>query len=428
MANTVVDYMDDDLVDIDDEIAGLIEQEMRQQQDSLQLVASSSIVPLSVQQALGSVLSLLIVEGYPGRRYHAGIKIADDVENLAITRAKRLFGAEHANVQPHMGTHANLSVYLATLKPGDTVLAMSLDGGGHLTHGHKLSQSGQLYTFIHFGLDRKTELVNYDEVQMLAKKHRPKMIVIGSSSYSRLWDWEKLRCIADEVSATLLADIAHLSGLIAGQAIPSPVPYADFLTSSCYKTLCGSKGGFILCKSKFQKSVDRGIFPGTISGSQMNNIAAKAVAFKIAMKPEFVVLQRQNIKNARALAQNLQMSGFRIVSGGTDNHRFLVDLRNKGVTGNKAQEVLEDVGILTNKNLIPYDTESPDTTSGLRFGLTSLTCRGMGEEEMNIIAKMINTALENGKEKEVLTKLREQARELCQQFPIPNYSGRMGLT
>ncbi len=420
-------YMNNDLAYEDEELARLVEQEMRQRQESLQLIAADSLKPVSIIQAQGSIFSVVAAEGYPGRRYHAGNKVTDILENLAIERAKQLFGAEHANVQPHSGTNANLAVYLGVLKPSDTVLAMSLREGGHLSHGYQLNASGQYYNFVFFGLNRETELVDYDEVLELARKHRPKMIVIGSSSYSRLWDWERLRLIADEVSAMLLADIAHISGLIAGKAIPSPVPYADFVTSTCYKTLCGGKGGFILCKGKFAKAIDRGVFPGTTSGVLMNNVAAKAVAFKRAMTPEFAALQRHIIKNAQALAKNLQAEDFRIVSGGTDNHRFLVDVRNKGIKGNKAEKVLEEAGIITNRNLIPYDPERPDVTSGLRLGPVEPSGRGMEEEEMHLIARMVSEALDNCENTEVLAKLREEVRELCQRFPLPSYSEKGAL-
>lgn len=420
-------YMNNDLADEDEEVARLVEQEMRQQQESLQLIAADSAKPISILQALGSILTVVAAEGYPGRRYHAGTKIVDAIENLAIERAKQLYGAEHANVQPHSGNHANVAVYLGVLKPGDTVLAMNLREGGHLSHGYELHASGQYYKFVFFGLNPQTELVDYDEVEKLAKEYRPKMLVIGSSSYSRLWDWERLRAIADGVSAMLHADIAHISGLIATKVIPSPIPYADFVTSTCYKTLCGGKGGFILCKDKFKKAVDKGIFPGSTSGVLMNNVAAKAVAFKIAMTPEFVALQRQIIKNAQALAKNLQAEGFRIVSGGTDNHRFLVDLRNKNIKGKKAEKVLEEAGVITNRNLVPYDPERPDVTSGLRLGPVEPTGRGMEEEEMQIIAKFISRAINSSEDEAALAKLREEVRELCLRFPLPNYSEKGGL-
>ncbi len=415
-------YMNNDLAHEDEEVARLVEQEVRQQQESLQLIAADSAKPISILQAQGSVFSVVATEGYPGRRYHAGNKVTDILENLAIERAKQLFGAEHANVQPHSGTNANLAVYLGVLKPGDTALAMSLPEGGHLSHGYGLNASGQHYNFVFFGLNRETELVDYNEVLELARRHHPKLIVIGSSSYSRLWDWERLRAIADEVSALLFADMAHICGLVAGKVIPSPVPYADIVTSTCYKTLCGGKGGFILCKDKFARVIDRGVFPGITSGVMMNSVAAKAVAFKIAMTPQFVALQRQIIKNAQALAKNLQAEGFRIVSGGTDNHRFLVDLRNKGIKGNKAEKVLQEAGIITNRNLIPYDPERPKVTSGLRLGSVEPTGRGMEEGEMQFIAKFISRAISISEDKEALEKLREEVREFCLQFPLPVYN------
>ncbi len=422
-----VTYMNSSLAHVDEEVARLAEQEMRLQEDSLRLIAPCSLRPLSILQAMGSIFALTGAEGYPGRRFHAGNKVGDILENLAIERAKQLFGAEHANVQPHSGTSANLAVYLAVLKPGDTALAMSLSEGGHLSHGHKLSQSGLYYNFVSFGLNRETELVDYDEVRELARKHRPKLIVIGSSSYSRLWDWQKLRSIADEVSAILHVDMAHISGLIAGKAIPSPVPYADFASSSCCKTISGGQGGFILCKGEFAKALDKAVFPGVQSSVVMTSIAAKAVMFKIAMTPEFAALQHQIIKNTQALAKDLQARGFRIVSGGTDNHRFLVDLRNKGITGNKAEEALENAGILTNRNLVPYDPERPDVTSGIRLGAAEPTGRGMEVEEMRLVVKMVSKVLGSCESIEVLEKIREEVKELCQRFPRPRYSGPCGI-
>jgi len=409
------------LIHEDETLARIIQQETERQQTTLSLVASESLAPPLIQELAGSILTNRSIEGYPRKRYFAGCEFIDALEELAVERAKELFGAEHANVQAHCGSNANLAVYLAVLTPGDNILAMVLTAGGHLTHGHSLSISGHVYRFIHYGVNRETELLDYEQARRLARKHQPKLIVAGSSSYSRLIDWQKLRSIADEVSAFLLADVAHTSGLIAAKVIPNPVPYADFVTSSCYKTLQGPRGGFILCKKDFGPKIDRAVFPGYQSAAILNLIAAKAACFKRAMTPEFIAMQHQIVKNAHALAGDLKMEGFRLVTNGTDNHRMLVDLRNKGLKGNEAEEALEEIGIILNRNLIPYDVESPLITSGIRIGTTVVTNRGMKEEEMHLIAKIISDMLNNIGVVEVQSTLKDKVFSLCQHFPIPGY-------
>jgi glycine hydroxymethyltransferase len=408
------------------ELAELIRGEKKRQEETVSLIASENIAPVPVMEASGSVFTNKSVEGYPGQRYHGGTKYVDAIEQMALKRAKELFEAEYVNVQPHCGTNANVAVYLAVLKPGDTVLAMRLADGGHLSHGNRANLSGQFYRFIHYGVDRETELIDYDEVERLALKQRPKILVAGSSAYSRLIDWERLRGIADKVSAYFLVDMAHIVGLIAARAIPSPVPHAHFVTSSVYKTIPGPRGGFILAKKEFGSALDKAVFPGCQSSIILANVAAKAVAFTIALKPEFRDLTRQVIKNAQVLAQALQSQGFRIVTGGTDNHLMLVDLRNKGIKGNEAEFVLDEVGISTNRNLVPYDPEKPVVTSGLRLGSTPSTNRGMKEEEMSFIAGILGQALHHRGDEQVKAKLREQILNLCRRFPIPGYASLYG--
>lgn len=404
----------------DETLARLVQQEKERQQKNLSLVASESLAPPLIRELAGSVLTNRSIEGYPGKRYFAGCEFIDALEELAVERVKELFGAEYANVQAHCGSNANLAVYLAILTPGDNILAMDLTAGGHLTHGHSLSISGHVYRFIHYGVNRETELLDYEQARRLAREHHPKLIVAGSSSYPRLFDWQKLRSIADEVSAFLLADVAHTSGLIAAKVIPSPVPYADFMTSSCYKTLQGPRGGFILCKKDFGPKIDRAVFPGFQSAAIMNLIAAKAACFKRAMTPEFIAMQHQIIKNAHTLAEDLKVEGFKLVTNGTDNHRILVDLRNKGIKGNAAEKALEEIGIILNRNLVPYDTEPPLITSGIRIGTTVVTNRGMKEEEMHNIVNIISDMLNNIGNTRVQSTLREKVLALCHHFPIPD--------
>lgn len=406
---------------VDNEVAQLIKQEKERQQHTISLIASESLVPVAIMEASGSIYTNKSVEGYPGARYHGGVKYVDAIEELAIKRAKKLFGAEYVNVQPHSGTNANVAVYLAFLKPRDVVLAMSLTDGGHLTHGHSANISGRFYRFFHYGVNKDTKLIDYDQVEKLALKYRPKLLVAGSSAYSRLIDWERLRAIADKVCAYLMVDMAHIAGLVAANVIPSPVPHAHFVTSSTYKTLRGPRGGFILSGKEYGPALNQAVFPGSQGSIIVANIAAKAVAFKMAMTPEFREMARQVVKNARALAQGLQAEGFDIVSDGTETHLMLVDLRNKAINGNLAQETLEDVGISTNRNAVPFDPEKATVTSGLRLGTVSVTNRGMKVEEMHIIAQMISRALNNVGNARIVAVLQQQLAELCACFPIPDY-------
>ncbi len=392
--------------------------ERRRQQETLELIASENYVHVGVLEAQGSILTNKYAEGYPGRRYYGGCAFVDVVERLAIERACQLFGAEHANVQPHSGSQANAAVYLALLKPGDTILAMSLAHGGHLTHGHRLNFSGQLYRFVHYGVDRSSERIDYDQVRALALAHRPRLILAGASAYSRVIDFARLRTIADEVGAFLMVDMAHIAGLVAAGVHPSPVPYAHVVTTTTHKTLRGPRGGLILCTRELAARIDRAVFPGTQGGPLMHIIAAKATALYLAMQREFVEYARRVVANARALAEGLQAEGLRIVSGGTDNHMMLVDLRGVGLTGREAEERLEAANIAVNKNLIPYDPRPPLVTSGIRIGTPAATTRGMGEAEMKHIAGLIGGVLNGAPTQEV----GEQVRELCRRFPVPTLS------
>ncbi len=390
--------------------------ERRRQQETLELIASENYVHVSVLEAQGSILTNKYAEGYPGRRYYGGCAFVDVVEKLAIERACKLFGAEHANVQPHSGSQANAAAYLALLAPGDTILAMSLAHGGHLTHGHRLNFSGQLYNFVHYGVDRQSERISYDQIRELALKHRPRLILAGASAYSRVIDFARLREIADEVGAFLMVDMAHIAGLVAAGVHPSPVPHAHVVTTTTHKTLRGPRGGLILCTRELAPKIDRAVFPGTQGGPLMHVIAAKAVALHLAMQPEFAEYARRIVSNARTLAAGLQRGGLRIVSGGTDNHMMLVDLRDVGLTGKDAEKKLESASIAVNKNLIPYDPRPPLVTSGIRIGTPSVTTRGMGEEEMGQIAHMILDVLTGRRPPPAVG---EQVRELCVRFPVP---------
>ncbi len=399
---------------IDKTMYDLIEEEKKRQKNHIELIASENFVSEAVMEAAGSVLTNKYAEGYPGRRYYGGCEVVDKVEQLAIDRLKDLFGADHANVQPHSGSNANLGVYFAMLKPGDKVLGMNLSEGGHLTHGSPVNISGSYYDFIDYGVDRDTEEIDYDVVRDIAIKEKPKMIIAGTSAYARKIDFKKFREIADEVGAYLMVDMAHIAGLIAAGLHQSPIEYADFVTTTTHKTLRGPRGGAILCKEKYAKKIDKAIFPGIQGGPLMHIIAAKGVAFKEASGDEFKKYQEQTIKNAKALAEGLKDEGFRIVSGGTDTHLMLIDLRDKNMTGKKAEELLENMGLATNKNTIPNDPESPFVTSGLRLGTPAVTTRGMKEEDMKTIAKIINLTLEE-KDEEEIKKLVE---ELCTKYPL----------
>ncbi len=402
----------------DPEIFEAICQEQARQNRSIELIASENFVSRAVLEAAGSVLTNKYAEGYPGRRYYGGCEFVDVAERLAIRRAKELFGAEHANVQPHSGTQANAAVYFSVLEPGDTLMGMDLSSGGHLTHGHPLSYSGRDFKVVAYGVDRETETIDYDNVATVAREHRPKLIVCGASAYSRIIDFERFREIADTVGALLMADIAHISGLVAAGQHPSPVPHCDFVTTTTHKTLRGPRSGLIMCKKRFRKDVNRALFPGMQGGPLMHIIAAKAVAFKEALTDEFKEYQAQILANARRLAGALSERGYRVVSGGTDNHVVLLDVAAAGLTGKIAEKALDRAGVTTNKNTIPYDQNPPLIASGLRIGTPAVTTRGMGESEMETIAELIDGVLKDAENEAVLEHTRGLAGELCERFPL----------
>ena len=394
----------------DTEVMRIIENEIHRQRNHIELIASENFVSKAVMEAMGSVLTNKYAEGYPGNRYYGGCEVIDRVEDLAIERLKKLFNAEHANVQPHSGSNANLAVYFAVLKPGDKVLGMNLSQGGHLTHGSPVNISGSYYNFIDYGVDPETEIIDYDNVREIALKEKPKLIIAGASAYPRKIDFKKFKDIADEVGAYLMVDMAHIAGLIAAGLHESPIPYADFITTTTHKTLRGPRGGAILCKKEHDKIIDRAIFPGTQGGPLIHVIAAKAVAFGEALTDEFKEYQKQIVLNAQVLARELKNHGFRLVSGGTDNHLILIDLRNKGLTGRKAEKLLEEVGVATNKNTIPYDPEGPFITSGLRIGTPAMTTRGMKEDDMVEIARIISLTLDEDNNRD---DIKEMVADLC---------------
>ena len=402
----------------DPEIYRVVVKEYERQFYHLEMIASENFTSLAVMEAQGSVLTNKYAEGLPGKRYYGGCEWVDEAERLAIERVKKLYGAEHANVQPHSGSQANMAVYMAVLKPGDTILGMDLAHGGHLTHGAKVNFSGKLYNAIYYGVNPNTELIDYDQIYRLAKEYKPKMIVGGASAYPRVIDWEKLAEIAQEVGAYLMVDMAHYSGLIAGGVYPNPVPYAHFVTSTTHKTLRGPRGGFILCRQEFAKEIDKSVFPGTQGGPLMHVIAAKAVAFKEAMTEEFKAYARQVVLNAKALAEELQKEGFKIVTGGTDSHIVLVDLRNTGLTGKQVEDALGKANITVNKNAVPFDPLPPTKTSGIRLGTAALTTRGMKEEEMKLIARLISQVIKNLEDETVIERVKSQVLELCEQYPL----------
>jgi len=402
----------------DPDIFRLIEYELERQSNQLELIASENIVSEAVLEAQGSIFTNKYAEGYPHRRYYGGCDYADEVENLAIERAREIFQAEYANVQAHSGSQANMAVYFATLDPGDRVLGMDLAHGGHLTHGSPVNFSGQFYNFVSYGVDRQTEQIDMDEVERVAVQHRPKMIVAGASAYPRIIDFESFRRIADKVGALFMVDMAHIAGLVAAGVHPSPVPHADFVTTTTHKTMRGPRGGLILAKEKYGKQLNSKIFPGIQGGPLVHVIAAKAVSFKEAMREEFKAYQEQVVKNARTLAAGLIGHGFRIVSGGTDNHLLLVDVTNKNINGKDAEEVLEEAGLTVNKNAIPFDTLSRFVTSGIRIGTPAVTTRGFKEAEMEQIADWINRALSRRDNMDELGRVRLEVRELCQRFPL----------
>ena len=401
---------------VDSEVASAMEKELSRQRGNIELIASENIVSEAVLEAMGSILTNKYAEGYPAHRYYGGCEYVDVVEQLAIDRAKQIFGAEHANVQPHSGAQANMAVYFAVLNQGDTVLGMDLSHGGHLTHGSKVNSSGKTYNFVSYGIDPETYQINYDEVRRIAIEAKPKLIVAGASAYPRVIDFKKFREIADEVGAYLMVDMAHIAGLVAAGLHPNPVPYAHFVTTTTHKTLRGPRGGLILCKEEFAKKIDKAIFPGIQGGPLMHIIAGKAVAFKEALSEDFKVYQEQIVKNSKALAKELTNRGYKLLSGGTDNHLMLLDLRGTGVTGKDAETNLDKVRITVNKNSIPFDTESPMITSGVRIGTPAVTTRGMKEEDMKKIAECIDLALKDveGNKEYIIGEV----DKLCKQYPI----------
>jgi len=403
---------------VDPEIYAAIKNEIKRQEDNLELIASENFTSLAVLEAQGSVLTNKYAEGYPKARWYGGCVNVDTAEALAIARVKKLFGAEHVNVQAHSGTQANMAVYFAALKFGDTILAMDLACGGHLTHGHPHNFSGMFYKVVTYGVDRKTEVLDYGKILDLAKRHKPKLILAGASAYPRKIDFKQFRKIADKVGAYLFVDMAHIAGLVAAGIHPSPVSYAEFVTSTTHKTLCGPRGGFIICKKEFGKKIDAQIFPGIQGGPLMHVIAAKAIAFRQAMSPRFRVYQRQVVRNARELAKALAKKDFRIVSGGTDTHLILVDLTEKGLTGRDASDILEQAGITVNKNLIPFDKKSASTTSGIRLGTAAVSTRGMQEFHMRQIAQFIHEACEASDDPGKLKEIKEKVLSLTQKFPL----------
>lgn len=407
----------------DQQIYDAIKHEEQRQSDGMELIPSENYVSVPVLDAMGSLMTNKYSEGYPGKRYYGGQEYVDVVENLAIDRAKQLFGAEHINVQPYSGSPANTAVYFALLNYGDTVLGMKLDHGGHITHGLPISFSGKSYNFIGYGVEKETGRVNMDEVRKLALEHKPKMIVAGFSAYSRNLDWKKFKEIADEVGALTMADIAHIAGLIAAGVIESPVPYFDVVTTTTHKTLRGPRGAMIMCKEKHAKAIDRAVFPGLQGGPHDHIIAAKAVAFKEALEPAFKAYALQVIANAKVLAEELMKYGFKIVSDGTDNHLMLIDLTNKNVAGKQAQEALDKAGITCNKNTVPFETRSPMDPSGIRLGTPAITTRGMKEPEMKLIAGWINEVIANWQNEEKLQEVKQAVKDLCSKFPVPGVTG-----
>jgi len=402
----------------DAEVFAAIQKETQRLERNLELIASENVVSEAVLEAQGCVMTNKYAEGYPGKRYYGGCEYVDVVESLAIARAKEIFGADHANVQPHSGTQANMTVYLSVLKPGDSYLGMNLAHGGHLSMGSPVNFSGLLYRVIPYGVSEKTETIDYDEVERLAKEHRPRLIIAGASAYPRVIDYVRFRKIADEIGAYLMVDMAHIAGLVAAGLHPSPIPYADFVTTTTHKTLRGPRGGMILCRAEHAKTVDSKVFPGMQGGPLMHVIAAKAVALKEALSPAFKVYQEQIVKNAQTLAATLMEKGFRLTSGGTDNHLMLVDLRRSELTGKVAQETLDKARITVNKNAVPFDTRSPFVTSGIRIGTPAVTSRGMKEKEMATIGDLIVRALNHVGDAAALGAIADEVGELCKKFPV----------
>ena len=406
------------LHEVDPDVAAAVQNETRRQADTLEMIASENFVSEAVLEAVGSVFTNKYAEGYPGRRYYGGCEFVDVVESLAIDRALELFRADHANVQPHSGTQANIAAYLALLEPGDKILGMNLSHGGHLTHGHPLNFSGRFFEVVPYGVDPETEMIDYDALEALARRERPKLIVAGASAYSRTIHFDRLSEIATAVGAFLMVDIAHIAGLVAVGLHPSPVPYADVVTTTTHKTLRGPRGGLILCREQHKKMINRNVFPGNQGGPLVHVIAGKAVCFKEAASPEFAVYQQQVVSNAKVLSEVLAAQGYRIVSGGTDNHVFLVDVFSKGLTGKRAEALLEDAGITVNKNTIPFDQHPPMVTSGIRVGTPALTTRGMKEPEMRQIGQWIAQVLDAPDDERVRESVRQEVRELVVRFPL----------
>lgn len=402
----------------DPELNRLIRDETDRLDQTINLIAAENHSPLSILEVMGSVLNTKTIEGYPGKRFHAGCAMVDQVENLAIERGKSLFEAEYINVQPHSGTSANLAVYFSALDVGDPVLAMSLPHGGHLSHGHPSSITSKCFDFTHYKLDPKTERIDYEQIRDMALSVKPRMIVAGASSYPRLIDYERISRIAREVSALFLTDMAHLAGLVAAKLIPSPVPYCDFITFTCYKTLMGGRGGVILSKKKYGKKIDRAVFPGCQGTSAVNLLAAKALIFKLAAEKKFISIQKKTLKNAKRMARAFMEKGYRIVSNGTDNHQVLIDLTSKEISGKSAESCLESVGIILNRNVVPDDAYSPGKISGIRIGSGAVSARGMGAPEIKQIVDLIDTAITNRTKKEVIAELKDEVMKLCYAFPV----------
>jgi glycine hydroxymethyltransferase len=412
------DRMRRSLTEADPEIAAAVDHEIRRQHEGLEMIASENFVSQAVLEAVGSVFTNKYAEGYPGKRYYGGCEYADVVENLARDRAKQLFGAEHVNVQPHSGSQANAAAYMAVINPGDTILGLDLAHGGHLTHGHKLSFSGKLYRVVFYGVDKKTERIDYDVLEAIAEREKPKLIIGGGSAYPRIIDFARMRQIADKVGALLLIDMAHFAGLVAGGAHPSPVPHAHLVTTTTHKTLRGPRAGMILCQQQFATAVDRSVFPGQQGGPLVHVIAGKAVAFREALDPGFKQYAQQVVVNAQALAETLMAEGYRVISGGTDTHLMLVDVFSRGILGSEAENALHEAGITVNKNAIPYDANPPLKPSGIRIGSPALTTRGMREPEMHTIAKWITQALDQRNDPQALRTIRGKVLELVESFPL----------
>jgi glycine hydroxymethyltransferase len=412
------DRMRRTLAEADPEIAAAVDHEIRRQHEGLEMIASENFVSQAVLEAVGSVFTNKYAEGYPGKRYYGGCEYADVVENLARDRAKQLFGADHVNVQPHSGSQANAAAYMAVINPGDTILGLDLAHGGHLTHGHKLSFSGKLYRVVFYGVDKQTERIDYDLLEAIAEREKPKLIIGGGSAYPRIIDFARMRQIADKVGALLLIDMAHFAGLVAGGAHPSPVPHAHLVTTTTHKTLRGPRAGMILCQQQFAAAVDRSVFPGQQGGPLVHVIAGKAAAFREALEPEFKQYAQQVVLNAKVLAETLMGEGYRVISGGTDTHVMLVDVFSHGVLGSEAENALHEAGITVNKNAIPYDANPPLKPSGIRIGSPAMTTRGMREPEMRIIAKWITEALDHRNDPQALRRIRGQVLELVENFPL----------